>query len=309
MIAVMIVAMKLNKIDLIIKIKVKMDYLQVLKVFRRHYGKNQKYYSDIHPILYYSDEIFTNPFSEQRELEKEKSLQELKKYFNNYKIGYRYTTFFPLFLRVLRDLNFKMREDDVIEKMVHDFDNLNLAREYNLYEVKISKTKMRNILINKQYNTYEFIKFCCEYFSFIIHIISADNVDIFYPRNDVNILAPKIFIFQDLEGSYHHIQVDGKNYLDHSNTSYFDYFCESNNKDELIIQSDNDSEDQPIVQEQPKEEIKQPEFDVSKLLKMKLTELQKIATDMNLSIEKLNKNKTKMIKKKKDELVHDILKG
>ena len=134
-----------------------MDYLQVLKVFRRHYGRNQKYYSDIHPILYYSDEIFTNPFLEQREQEKEKNLQDLKKYFNNYKIGFRYNTFFPLFLRVLRDLNFKMREDDIIEKMVHDFDNLNLAREYNLYDLKISKNKMRNILINKQYNTFEFI--------------------------------------------------------------------------------------------------------------------------------------------------------
>ena len=39
-----------------------MDYLQVLKVFRRYYGQNQKYYTDIHPILYYNDEFFTNPF-------------------------------------------------------------------------------------------------------------------------------------------------------------------------------------------------------------------------------------------------------
>ena len=288
-----------------------MDYLQVLKVFRRHYGKNQKYYSDIHPILYYSDEIFTNPFLEKREEEKEKNLQQLEKYFNNYKIGYRYNTFFPLFIRVLRDLDFKMREDDIIEKMVHDFDNLNLAREYNLYEQKISKNKMRNILINRQYNTHEFIRFCSEYFSFIIHIIKADNVDIFYPKNDANILAPKIFIYQDIEDNYHNIEVDGKKYLDHSNTSYFDYFVSDKAPStELIIHTDNDSEDEVIIQEEKKEpEPEEPQYDVSKLLKMKLSELQILATEMNLSIEKLNKNKTRMIKKKKDELVNDIISG
>ena len=48
-------------------------------------------------------------------------------------------------------------------------------------------------------------------------------------------------------------------------------------------------------------------YDCKKLMKLKLTELQTIAKDLEINIEKMNPRKTRMIKRRKDELIAEII--
>ena len=269
-----------------------MDYLEVLKVFRPFYGKNQKYYSEIHPILYYNDEIYTNPFLQNNENIKEehnkKNYEIISKYLNNYKIGFNRNNFFKLFLRILREKNFKLSFDEVLRQMIYDFDSLNLFKEYGLRQYKYKRDNVRNSILNKEFDKMEFIQFCADYFSFVIHLIN-DQMYIFYPRNDKSIRAPKLYIYQDvIYQSYYHIKVNDKLWVEQK------YIKEK-------------IQEEKIQEEKIQEEKKEPMYDCSKLIKMKVVELRDIAKELNIDIQKLNDRKTRMINKKKSELITEII--
>ena len=85
---------------------------------------------------------------------------------------------------------------------------------------------------------------------------------------------------------FYHIRIENKVWIESKDKSYNKYLHENIEK--------------------KTEEVKQ--YDCNKLLKMKLTELQKMAADLNIQIKKLNPRKTRMINKKKDELIADIIK-
>lgn len=265
-----------------------MDYLSVLKVFRKYYGINQKYYSDIHPILYYNDEFYTNPFLKNEEEKEEIKTNCLEKFFGNtYKLGINRDNFFKLFLSILRKNDYVLNTEDIVNKMIYDFDKLNLAREYKLREFyKISQATMRNIIIDEKFDSWEFMQFCSDYFSFKIVFINQDEeLREFNPRNDKTILAPKFFVYQDLNNRFLQVILDDKDWIPHNNTLYQDKE-ESNEVSETELE---------------------PEYDCTKLMKMKLIELQDIATQLNINIQKMNPRKTRMINKKKEELISDII--
>jgi len=268
-----------------------MKYLEVLKVFRTYYGRNQKYYSDIHPILYYNDEFYTNPFLKNREEKEEIKANCLKKYFGDeYKIGINRNNFFKLFLSVLRRKDYVLNLEETINKMIYDYDKLNLPREYNLRENygKITQPKMRSIIIEEKFNSWEFKQFCSDYFCFkIIFINKNDELRQFNPRCDDTILAPKMFIYQDLDDRFLQIilGIDDNDWIVHNNKHY------------------NRRQKEEKLEEKEEEAL----YDCEKLMKMKLKELQVIACEMNIEIQKMNPKKTRMINKKKDELVGDII--
>ena len=268
-----------------------MDYLDTLRVFRPFYGKNQKYYAEIHPLLYYNDEIFTNPFLKVTDVKEEIDLKKVSKHIKNYKVGFKRSNFLKLFLRILKENNFSLSYDEVLRQMIYDFDSLNLFKEYNLREYKYSRSDIRNIILNKEVDRFEFIQFCADYFSFVIHLIT-DEMYTFYPRNDKKILAPKVFIFQDIiRQEYIHIRVNDKIWLEQQ-------------KIEKEISPPQPQQQQQ--QQQSTEENTKPTYDCSKLTKMKLKELQTIAGKLGIDIQKLNERKTRMINKKKSELISEI---
>lgn len=274
-----------------------MDYLEILKVFRKYYGKNQKYYTDIHPILYYNDEFYTNPFLKNEEEKEEIKTNCLSKYFgNDYKLGINRNNFFKLFLSILRKKDYVLNIEDTVNKMIYDFDKLNLAREYNLKDNynKMSKATMRNIIIEGKFNSWEFMQFCSDYFSFkIIFINQTGEISQFNPRCDDSILAPKMFVYQDLNDRFIQIimGLNNSDWISHDN-SYYSKRVEEE-KEEVV-------EPEPVPEPEP-------EYDCAKLMKMKLTELHIIAKELNIDIQKMNPRKTRMINKKKDELISDII--
>lgn len=273
-----------------------MEYLNVLKVFRKYYGKNQKYYSSIHPILYYNDEFFTNPLKKTDEEKEEIKDKLLDKYFENYKLGINRCNFFKLFLSILRKYNdnYSLNIEEVINQMIYDFDSKNLAREYRLKEFKITKTGMRNIIIDEKFNTEEFLQFCADYFAFKIILINEDEGKQFNPRN--NMLSPKIFIYEGLDNRYYEIIINNKNWISDKDIEYNKYNFGSTNEE--IDKRD------VLVASEEEEDAK---FDCSKLSKMKVKELQEIAEQLLISIQKINPRKTKMINKLKEELIADII--
>jgi hypothetical protein len=271
-----------------------MDFLEVLKVFRNYYGKNKQYYSEIHPILYYNDEFYTNPFLNNKEEIKEdhNTFERLDNLYKNYTIGYNRNNFFQLFLRILRDKNFKMNTNEIIHQMIHDFDTLNLYKEYNLKQYKIKRIDVRNIIREEKFNSKEFIQFCSDYFSFILVLIDNDEITSFIPRNNPNILAPKIYIFYNfIDQRFYQVKIDNISIIESKSDKYYM------------------KEDKPKLERHNCEiqEEKLPEYDCTKLIKMKLIELQEIAKKLNIDIKKLNPKKTRMINKKKNELISDII--
>jgi hypothetical protein len=270
-----------------------MDYLQVLKVFRKYYGKNQKYYSNIHSILYYNDEFYTNPFLKTEEEKEELKNDNLKKYFNEYKLGINRSNFFKLFLTILRKNNYHLNEGETVNKMIYDFDKLNLASEYKLREkYKITKIIMRNIIINENFNSWEFIQFCSDYFRFKIILIDENNIKYYNPRDNIKNLSPKLYVYKDENNRFHQILIDENDWIDSENKNYV-------RKDEMKEEIKEESEIE--------KEVVEIKYDCKKLIKMKLSQLQEIATSLNINIEKMNPKKTRMIKKRKDELVSEII--
>lgn len=262
-----------------------MDYLDTLKIFRPFYGKNQKYYSEIHPILYYNDEVYTNPFLKNNENVKEEhdNKKTISKYLKNYQLGFNRNNFFKLFLRILKEKNFNLSIDEVLRQMIYDFDSLNLFKEYGLRKYKYTRQSVRNSILNREFDKMEFIQFCADYFSFIIHLI-IDEMYVFYPRDNKEIMAPKVYIYQDvIYQTYYHIKLNNQIWIEQK----------------YINQK-------PLVKEAVKE-VKKVEYDCSKLIKMKVVELQSIAKDLNIDIQKLNERKTRMINKKKSELIAEII--
>lgn len=287
-----------------------MDFLEVLKVFRPFYGKNQKYYSEIHPILYYNDEIYTNPFLNYQQEVKEETQEKLTKFDNvdkhidNYKLGYNRNNFLKLLLRILKEQNFNLSQKEIINQMIYDFDSLNLYKEYNFKQYKISRIDLRNLILKEDFDNTYFIQFCVDYFSFIIHIFNNETIESYYPRNDKNIRAPKIFLYQDLLNQrFYHIRVTDKLWLESNDKNYNKYL---NSKPKLIRQDCEIQEQEEEKKEEPVVEEK-VFYDCTKLIKMKLSELQGIAEELNIEIQKLNPRKTRMINKKKDELIADIV--
>ena len=62
-------------------------------------------------------------------------------------------------------------------------------------------------------------------------------------------------------------------------------------------------------EDEQKEQIEpEPQYDCNELLKKKLGELQELAKDLNIDILKMNPKKTRMINKRKDEIISEILK-
>ena len=275
-----------------------MDYLQVLKVFRKYYGKNQKYYSSIHPILYYSDDFYTNPFLKNEEEKEEIKTNCLEKYFaKDYKFGINRNNFFKLFLSILRKNDYVLNLNETIEQMIFDFDKLNLPREFKFKEnyQKITKANMRNIIIEEKFNSWEFMQFCADYFHFKIIFINQNGELRQFNRlcNDT-IPAPKVFIYQDLDDRFIQIKLDNQDWLNSSNPCYNKFMPKKRESEEL--------EESDVRNKTP-----EPEYDCSKLMKLKLKELQAIANELNINIQKMNPRKTRMINKKKDELIADII--
>lgn len=283
-----------------------MDYLQVLKIFRKHYGSNQKYYSDLHPILYYNDDFYTNPFLNENKkdniLKKEDNqFSCLNKYFkNNYSIGINRENFFKLFLSILRKQNpsFSLPLHEIVNQMIYDFDKLNLSQDYNLKQYKISKSLMRNTILDEKFNSNEFIQFSSDYFKFQITLVDSDESRTFYPRNDPLIPSPKLFIYQDIiNDRYYQIMIDNKNWIEHNDKIYNDYKKEEpkleEKKEEVEVEAESDDFEF--------------DFDCGKLMKMKLKEIQDIAKELGINIQKINPRKTRMINKKKDELISELM--
>lgn len=278
-----------------------MDYLDVLKVFRKYYGKNQKYYSTIHPILYYNDEFFTNPLEKNEEEKEEIKQKSLDKYFSHYKLGINRENFFKLFLSILRKYNekYSLNIEETINQMIYDFDKLNLSREYRLKEFKITKINMRNIIIDEKFNNWEFIQFCSDYFAFKIIILTEDEIKQFNPRN--NILSPKMFIYQGLDDRYYQIIINKKDLINSIDIEYKKY-------EYSVVDVKVDEKDKENKEDDEKDiKDKDAKYDCSKLSKMKLVELQEIAKTLLISIQKINPRKTRMINKKKEELIADII--
>lgn len=277
-----------------------MECQEVLKIFRKYYGSNQKYYQDLHPILYYNDDFYTNPFvkTSKKILEiKENEFENLDKYFKNYKMGINRDNFFKLFLNILRknNKNFNLKLNEVINQMIYDFDREDLGKEYNLKQYKISKSLMRNTIIDEKFNTNEFIQFTSDYFSFQINLID-NEMRSFYPRNDKLILAPKLFIYHDIiNNQYYQIKINNKDWLEYTDS---DYKINENTKESETKVSESKTNE---LQE------KNETIDIEKLVKMRLTELQSYAIEHNIDIKKMNNRKTQMINKKKDELISELI--
>ena len=285
-----------------------MDYLEVLKVFRNYYGLNQKYYSELHPILYYNDEIYTNPFLSSNNVEDDKKEtkqhKKLDTLFENYSLGFNRTNFLDLLLRIFRDYNnFKISIEEVIYFMIEDYNRLNLYNEYKLKQYKIKKTEMSNILYNKEFHKKEFMQFASDHFRFNIFIINDNEIWKFYPRNNTSNLSPKIFIYYDIiNNRFHQIKINNKNLLTNKDDEFMKYFT---NEEIVEIEEEIKEENQEKNQEENQEEMRE-ELDYEKLMKMKLQDLQEIAKNRDIKIYKLNKNKVKMIKKTKSELISDL---
>ena len=283
-----------------------MEYLELLKIFRPYYGKNQKYYNEIHPILYYNDEFYKNPFlnNDNNVKEEKENINEnqIQKVLTDYKIGYHRDDFLKLLVLIIRERRPDLNYYNLIDQIIMDYDTLNLYREYNFRDYKISKVDLRNLILNKNFNNLFFIQFCADYFSFIITVISNNEIKVCYPRNDSSILAPKIFIYNLYDERFYHLQVNSKYWLLH------------NEYKEQKIKQDVDIKEMKLEEVKKVEEIKEveeeePKYDCKELMKLKLTELQDIAKEMNIEIDKLNTSKTKMIKKKKEELIAEIIKN
>lgn len=274
-----------------------LDYLQVLKIFRPYYGKNQKYYSEIHPILYYNDDFYTNPFNTnniEKKEEKEVSFNNVKKYIDNYKVGYNRSDFFKLFIKILKDNKFELQYHDMIQYMIRDFDTLNLYKEYDFKQHKISRNDLRNIIKEVDCNRFEFIQFCADYFSFTFIILDPTTYKIYYPRNDPNILSPKLILYHDnINERFYHIRIHNNIWLNSNNELYKKYF-HNNRENRENEKNTNISENKKV-------------YDKKSLTKLKVVELQEIAKTLNIEIQKLNPKKTRMINKRKNELINEIL--
>ena len=176
--------------------------------------------------------------------------------------------------------------------MIYDFDKLNLPREYNIKQYKISSAKMRNSIIDGEYNSTPFLQFCSDYFSYNIIMINNEDTVRYHPLNNPSSRAPKLFLYEDLINDiYYQVMVDNQDYLI---DSHKDFSFDKNPEEEKIEQ----------IEEIPNEE---PLYDCNKLLKMKVSELQEIAQKLNIDIQKMNPRKTRMINKKKDELISDLV--
>ena len=292
-----------------------MDYLDVLKIFRPHYGKNQKYYSEIHPILYYNDEFFTNPFLKNDEkIKEEVSFKPINEKIKDYKLGFKRNNFFKLLLRILKERNFNLHIDEIINQMIYDFDTLNLYKEYNFRQYKISRMDLRNMIYKRDFNNKAFMQFCADYFSFQIFVLnSSKDIAFFYPRSDIKILAPQIFIYDDINNeTYYHIKIENKLWFESNDKSYNKYLQKHIPKleNDIIDNNTNNNTNNSTNNSTNNTDTKNPkkEYDCNQLRKMKLVELQKMASELNIQVKKLNPRKTRMINKKKDELISDIIK-